>query len=101
MLLSCPFPMAIDSIGKRKSTLLHGMDAILANRSAGVRGPGAILMNVRAATIWLCLAFLWLIDAAIAFRRHDVRQALVAALVAACFLGAGMYFISVHNRRRP
>jgi hypothetical protein len=47
---------------------------------------------MRAATIWLCLGLLWLIDAGFAFRRHDSKQALVAAVVAACFVAAGLFF---------
>jgi L-asparagine transporter-like permease len=54
---------------------------------------------MRAATIWLCLAFLWAIDAAFAFRRHDGRQALVAAIVALCFLAAGIFFAAKATRR--
>jgi L-asparagine transporter-like permease len=57
-------------------------------------------MKMRAATIWLCLAFLWLIDAGFALRRHDHRQALVAGVVAAGFLGAGFYLSARSGRRR-
>ncbi len=94
-------PTVLDPIGKRKSTRLYSMDAIPSIRDAALPNASAMLMNVRAATIWLCLAFLWLIDAVFAFRRHDLRQALVAAFVAACFLGAGLYFAGMRNRRRP
>jgi L-asparagine transporter-like permease len=59
-----------------------------------------MLIEMRAATIWLCLAFLWLIDAGFAFRRHDVRQAMVAGIVAVCFLAAGIYFSATRDRRR-
>jgi len=59
-----------------------------------------MLMKMRAATIWLCLAFLWLIDASFAFRRHDVRQAIVATIVAGCFLAAGLFFVAKGNRRK-
>jgi len=55
---------------------------------------------MRAATIWLCLGVLWLIDAGFAFRRHDLRQPTVAAIVAACFLAAGLYFAAKTERRR-
>jgi hypothetical protein len=47
---------------------------------------------MRAATIWFCLGLLWLIDAGFAFRRHDSKQALVAAIVSACFFAAGTFF---------
>jgi hypothetical protein len=47
---------------------------------------------MRAAIIWLCLAVLWSIDAGFAFHRRDLRQGCVAAVVAVCFLAAGLYF---------
>jgi hypothetical protein len=56
--------------------------------------------EMRAATIWLCLGLLWMIDAGFAFRRHDLRQALIAAFVAVCFLAAGVYFAVKNPRRR-
>jgi len=55
---------------------------------------------MRAAIIWLCLAVLWVIDAGFAFRKHDPRQGLVAAIVAICFLAAGLYFASKRPGRR-
>jgi hypothetical protein len=55
---------------------------------------------MRAAIIWLCLAVLWIIDAGFAFRRHDLRQGFVAAIVAICFLAAGLYFASKQSGRR-
>jgi L-asparagine transporter-like permease len=55
---------------------------------------------MRAAAIWLCLAILWMIDAAFAFRRHDLRQALIAAIVASCFLAAGLYFAAKHPGKK-
>jgi L-asparagine transporter-like permease len=55
---------------------------------------------MRAATIWLCLAILWMIDAGFAFHRHDLRQALVAAIVAVVFLAAGLYFAAKRPWRR-
>jgi len=56
---------------------------------------------MRAATmIWLGLAFLWMIDAGFAFRRHDLRQGAVAAIVAVCVLAAGLYFAAKTERRR-
>jgi hypothetical protein len=60
----------------------------------------AILWQMRAATIWLCLAALWAIDAGFAFRRHDLRQGFVAGMVAICFLAAGLYFASRRPGRR-
>jgi hypothetical protein len=47
---------------------------------------------MRASAIWLCLGILWSIDAFFAWRRHDGRQALVAAIVAIGFVAAGIYF---------
>jgi L-asparagine transporter-like permease len=55
---------------------------------------------MRAATIWLCLGILWMIDAGFAFRRQDLRQALVAGIVALGFLGAGVYFAGKQRPRR-
>jgi hypothetical protein len=55
---------------------------------------------MRAATIWLCLAVLWMIDAGFAFHRHDLRQALTAAIVAVCFLAAGLYFAAKRPGRK-
>ena len=60
---------------------------------------GAILMQMRAATIWLCLAVLWIFDAGFAFHRQDPRQGFVAAIVAICFLAAGFYFAAKRARR--
>jgi len=47
---------------------------------------------MRASAIWLVLGMLWSIDAFFAWRRHDARQALVAAIVAAGFVVAGVIF---------
>jgi hypothetical protein len=55
---------------------------------------------MRAATIWLCLAVLWIFDAGFAFRRHDARQGFVATIVAICFLAAGLYFAYKRPGRR-
>jgi hypothetical protein len=76
------------------------MDAKADASRRALQPHGAMLVKMRAATIWLCLAALWMIDAGFAFRRHDLRQALVAASVAACFLVAGLYFAVKNPRRR-
>ena len=73
------------------------MDAKLAQLPPSLR---AILVKMRAAMIWLCLALLWMIDAGLAFHRHDLRQALTAAIVAACFLAAGLYFAAKRPRAK-
>ena len=59
-----------------------------------------MLLKMRAAAIWLVLGLLWMIDAGFAFRRHDLRQGVVAAVVAVCFLGAGAYFTRKSPQRR-
>ncbi|AXC15367.1 hypothetical protein ACPOL_6123 [Acidisarcina polymorpha] len=41
-----------------------------------------------------------MIDAGFAFRRHDLRQALVAAVVAGCFLITSLYFAARGKQRR-
>ena len=70
-------------------------------RWRGHERRGAMLMKMRAATmIWLSLAFLWMIDAGFAFRRHDLRQGAVAAIVAVCFLAAALYFATKRRGRR-
>jgi hypothetical protein len=78
------------------------MDAIPAMDSYDGCENWCYLIAMRAATIWLCLALLWFIDATVSpSDRHDVRQALVAGLVAACFLAAGIYLPRSASRRRP
>jgi L-asparagine transporter-like permease len=59
-----------------------------------------MLITMRASTIWLCLAFLWLIDTGLALHRHDSRQALIAGVVAGCFALAGFYFARRPRQRR-
>jgi hypothetical protein len=54
---------------------------------------------MRASAIWLTLGLLWSIDALFAWRRHDARQALVAAIVALCFFAAGFYFAARRKAR--
>jgi L-asparagine transporter-like permease len=58
-------------------------------------------MQMWAATIWLCLAVLWIVDAGFAFHRRDLRQGFVAAVVAICFLAASLYFSAKRPRRMP
>jgi len=55
--------------------------------------------RMRASAIWLTLGLLWSIDALFAWRRHDARQALVAAIVALCFFAAGFYFAARRKAR--
>ncbi len=55
---------------------------------------------MRAAAIWLCLGFLWLIDTGFALRMHDPRHTLVAGIAAVGFLIAGFYHMATHAQRR-
>jgi hypothetical protein len=41
-----------------------------------------------------------MIDAGLAFHRHDVKQALTAAIVAVGFLVAGLYFAAKRPGRK-
>jgi hypothetical protein len=53
---------------------------------------------MRAAAIWLCLGFLWLLDAAFALRSHDARHTFVAGIAALGFLCAGFYHMARKRR---